>query len=104
MNNNINNINSPGNNAEGKNDLLRDLNDELDSGHEFDRDATEGLQELPHAHIPVIVQKLNTELNHTLNKKKKRRLLPDQSFVYITIIIVLLLITVAYIILRKSIH
>ena len=104
MNNNPDNINFPADNVEGKNDLLRYLNDELDSGHDFDRDATDGLQELPNGDIPAIIQKLNTELNRTLTKKKKRRHLPDQSAIYITIIIILLLITVAYVVLRKSIH
>ena len=102
MNNDLRNISSPGNNNAGKNDLLNDLNEDLNAANEFEQDAAEGLQQLPKADIPSMVQKLNTELSHSLGKKKKRRQLPDQSYVYITIIIILLLITVAYIILRRS--
>ena len=102
MNNDLRNISSPGNNKDGKNDLLNDLNEDLNAANEFEQDAAEGLQQLPQADIPSMVQKLNTELSHSLSKKKKRRQLPDQSIVYISIIIILLLITVAYIILRRS--
>ena len=102
MNNDLPNISSPGNNKDGKNDLLNDLNEDLNAANEFEQDAAEGLQQLPQADIPSMVQKLNTELSHSLGKKKKRRHLPDQSIVYISIIIILLLITVAYIILQRS--
>ena len=104
MSNDPHNILTPENNSDGKKELLNDLNEELDAGHAFDIDATEGLQELPHEKIPAIVHHLNSELNKTINYKKKRRQLPDQSGVYIAIIIILLLIAVTYIIIRKYMH
>ena len=59
-------------------------------------------QQLEETQVPIIVNKLNTDLQRQLKKKKKlKRGIPSQQPVLITIITILLLAIVAYIVIKK---
>ena len=106
MNNDVNNILPQGNDAD-KIDLLKQLhadvnNDMFDDEDLFEAEAAEGLQQLEETQVPIIVNKLNTDLQRQLKKKKKlKRGIPSQQPVLITIITILLLAVVAYIVIKK---
>ena len=106
MNNDVNNILPQGNDAD-KIDLLKQLhadvnNDMFDDEDLFEAEAAEGLQQLEETQVPIIVNKLNTDLQRQLKKKKKlKRGIPSQQPVLITIITILLLAIVAYIVIKK---
>ena len=107
MNNDANNILPEGNNNADKLDLLRQLNADVENelfNEEdlFEAEAAEGLQQMEETQVPLIVNKLNADLNRQLKKKKKqKRGIPSQQPVLITIITILLLAVVAYIVIKK---
>jgi hypothetical protein len=107
MNNDVNNILPEGNNDADKLDLLRQLNADIekemfDDEDLFEAEAAEGLQQIEETQVPLIVNKLNTDLHRQLKKKKKqKRGIPNQQPVLITIITILLLAVVAYIVIKK---
>jgi hypothetical protein len=107
MNNDANNILPEGNNNADKVDLLKQLNADVQSEmfteeDLFETDAAEGLQQMDEAHVSLIVNKLNANLQHELKKKKKqKRAIPSQQPVLITIITILLLAIVAYMVIKK---
>ena len=107
MNNDANNILPEGNNNADKLDLLRQLNADVENelfNEEdlFEAEAAEGLQQMEETQVPLIVNKLNADLQRQLKKKKKqKRDIPSQQPVLITIITILLLAIVAYIVIKK---
>jgi hypothetical protein len=107
MNTDLTNIPQEGDNKADKLNLLKQINAELnyemfDDEDMFEDDATEGLQQIPEAHLPAMVNTLNANLNRHLKKKKKqRRNMPSQQSIYISIITILLLAIVAYIVIKK---
>jgi hypothetical protein len=107
MNNDVNNILPEGNDNADKLDLLRQLNADVekemfDDEDLFEAEAAEGLQQIEATQVPLIVNKLNTNLHRQLKKKKKqKRAIPSQQPVLITIITILLLAIVAYIVIKK---
>ena len=106
MNNDLNNILPDNDNLE-KEKLLQQLNDDVLSDEDaidkqFEEDASVGLKQLHREEIPLIIDKLNADLNRHLKKKKKRRgIFKDQSSIYVTILTIILLIIISYIIIRK---
>lgn len=101
MNKDTDNI-LPGDADAGKEKLLQELKDHSFAEEDFEKDASEGLADVPALKVPLIVEQLNAHLHHQLKKKKgKRKGIPDQSFIIITVIIVLLLIVVAWVVIRK---
>jgi hypothetical protein len=107
MNNDVNNILPEGNNNADKLDLLKQLNEDVENemfteDDLFELDAAEGLQQMDETQVPLIVNKLNADLQHQLKKKKKqKRAIPSQQPVLITIITILLLAVVAYLVIKK---
>jgi hypothetical protein len=107
MNNDINNILPEGNNDADKVDLLKQLdadikNEIFDEEDLFEAEAAEGLQQIEKTQVPLIINKLNTDLHRRLKKKKKQKHgIPSQQPVLITIVTIVLLAIVAYIILKK---
>lgn len=105
MSNNSNDILPAGgyNNSADREKMLADLNNEINFGDDaFETDAAEGLEHIPGNNVSQIVNKINRDLQKQIGKKKrKKRVLPDQSGVYVTIIIILILLVVAFIIIRK---
>jgi hypothetical protein len=107
MNNDVNNILPEGNENADKLDLLKQLNADVenemfDDEDLFEAEAAEGLQQIEATQVPLIVNKLNTNLHRQLKKKKKqKRAIPSQQPVLITIITILLLAIVAYIVIKK---
>jgi hypothetical protein len=73
--------------------------------NEFADDAMEGLQQFDDKQrINFLVEQLNTDLRHKLEKKKQRReklKIKEQPWLYITVLIILMLVIIAYIIIRK---
>ena len=71
----------------------------------FMSDAMDGLQQLENKKdIPSIVNQLNTGLKIQLDKRKKRknkRAIAEQPWVYYTIILLLVLVVIAYIVIKK---
>ena len=81
------------NNEEGTSDEIDD---------DFEKDATEGLQQFDEHQIPHLVNELNRNLKLQLKSKKRvKKRIPDQSAVLITIITLLLLVILAFIIIKK---
>jgi hypothetical protein len=81
-------------------ELEMQLNDD-----EFMSDAAEGLKDL-HASqkVPLMVQQLNAGLKKQLEKNKKRRskrLLTNEGWVYFSIALLLLLAVIAFIVVKK---
>ncbi len=107
MNNDVNNILPEGNNDADKLDLLKQLHADVNNdmfGDEdlFEAEAAEGLQQFEKTQVPIIVNKLNADLQRQLKKKKRlQRAIPSQQPVLITIITILLLAIVAYLVIKK---
>ena len=106
MSNDLNCI-PPGDASENdeKRKLLENLHQELNYDEDsFEKEAAEGLQQIPSGDISIMIKKLNTSLLQQIaKKKKKKRGISEQPMIYVTIIILLLLIVTAYIILKKLI-
>lgn len=72
---------------------------------EFHNDAWEGLQDIKDKkNIGTMVEQLNRDLRHKLDKKKKRRekmRIKDQPWLLIAALIILLLIVLSYFIIQK---
>lgn len=81
-------------------DLEMQMNDDA-----FMSDAAEGLKELHEAQkLPLMVQQLNAGLKKQLEKNKKRRsrrLLSNEGWVYFSIILILLLGVIAFVVIKK---
>ncbi|SRR5258706_345749 len=73
--------------------------------NEFADDALEGLQQFnDKKQINFLVEQLNADLRHKLEKKKQRReklRIKEQPWLYITVLIILILIIIGYIIVRR---
>lgn len=72
---------------------------------DFVNDAVEGLQDVKNKKdLSILVEQLNADLHKQLDKKKRRKLkraLKDQPWVYITIILILFLIIIGFIVIKK---
>lgn len=105
----------PGNNMEPEK-LLQYLHNKMseDELHEFEsamndddfmNDAVEGLQAVENRNnIPLLVQQMNSDLKKQLQKRKRRkekRTLKEQPWIYLSVLLILLLAVLAYIIIRK---
>lgn len=86
--------------AEEKHEVEKQMNDS-----DFVNDAVEGLQDIKNKKdLSFLVEQLNADLHKQLDKKKKRKLkraLKDQPWVYITIILILFLIIIGFIVIKK---
>jgi len=73
--------------------------------NEFAEDAMEGLQQFDDKkQIGLLVEQLNADLRHKLEKKKERRekmRIKEQPWLYIVLLIILMLVIIGYIIVRK---
>jgi hypothetical protein len=73
--------------------------------NDFAEDALEGLQQFDDKkQINFLVEQLNADLRHKLEKKKQRReklRIKEQPWLYISALIILLLIIIGYIIVRR---
>jgi hypothetical protein len=73
--------------------------------NDFADDALEGLQQFnDKQRISLVVDQLNNDLRHKLEKKKQRReklRIQEQPWLYLTVLIILMLIIIGYIIVRK---
>ena len=78
----------------------KQLNDD-----EFMNDAVEGLQALENKNkIADLVQQMNADLKKQLEKKKRRkekRKIAGQPWVFYSIVLVLILIVIAYLVIKK---
>lgn len=72
---------------------------------EFMNDAVEGLQSVENkSNIQGLVEQLNRDLKKQIDKNKKRkekRKLPDQPWVYYAVILILLLVVIGYLVIKK---
>lgn len=86
--------------AEEKHEIEKQMADS-----DFVNDAVEGLEDVKNKKdISHLVQQLNSDLQKQLLKKikrKKKRTLKDQPWLYITVIIILLLIIISFIVIKK---
>jgi len=86
--------------AEEKHEIEKQMADS-----DFVNDAVEGLEEVKNKKdLSLFVEQLNTNLHKQLDKKKKRkqkRALKDQPWLYLTIILLLLLIIICFIVIKK---
>ncbi len=84
---------------------LYDLNDDIfkeNNAQLFDKEASEGLAQIPATNVPFIIEKLQTDLQKKLKKhKRKSSKIPSQQSVYFTIITILLLAIIAYVVIKK---
>jgi len=73
--------------------------------NEFADDALEGLQQFDDKQrINLLVEQLNTDLRHKLEKKKQRReklKIKEQPWIYVAVLIILMLIIIGYLLVRK---
>ncbi len=111
MNNDLNNILNNGDQEAERKKALSALHSALDEPTEhpedaaFEQDTAEGLSRISNEQALGMIEQLNAGLRHQLKKsKKKRSVLPDQKFVYLTVITVLILIVVAWIVIKKMMH
>ena len=73
-----------------------------DTQDDFEKDAAEGLKQIQHDSIPVLVNELNRNLTTNLkNKRKLKKQIPDQSGVLIAVIVILILAVVAFVVIKK---
>ena len=86
--------------AEEKHEIEKQMADS-----DFMNDAMEGLEEVKNKKdLALFVEQLNTNLHKQLDKKKKRkqkRALKDQPWLYLTIVLLLLLIIICFIVIKK---
>lgn len=86
--------------GEEKHDVEKQMADS-----EFVNDAVEGLEALKNKKdLDLFVAQLNTDLHRQLDKKKKRKLkraLKSQPWLYLAIVLLLLLTVIGYIVIRK---
>ena len=86
--------------AEEKHEIEKQMADS-----DFVNDAVEGLEDVKNKKdLSLFVEQLNTNLHKQLDKKKKRkqkRTLKDQPWLYLAVIILLLLIVVCFIVIKK---
>lgn len=86
--------------AEEKHELEKQMADS-----EFVNDAVEGLEEVEHKkELNIVVDQLNTDLQKHLNKRKRRkekRALKDQPWVYLAIVLLLALFVISFIVIKK---
>jgi anti-sigma factor RsiW len=86
--------------AEEKHEMEKQMADS-----DFVNDAVEGLEEVKNKKdLSLFVEQLNTNLHKQLDKKKKRkqkRALKDQPWLYLAIIILLLLTVICFIVIKK---
>ena len=72
---------------------------------DFVNDAVEGLEEIKNKKdLSLYVEQLNADLHKQLDKKKKRkqkRALKDQPWIYLAIVLLLLLIVICFIVIKK---
>ena len=75
---------------------------------DFVNDAIEGLEDVKNKKdLSILVEQLNTDLHKQLDKKKKRkekRILKEQPWLYLTIIIILFLIIISFFVIRKYLN
>lgn len=73
--------------------------------NDFANDALEGLQQFDDKQrIHFLVEQLNADLRHKLEKKKQRReklAIKEQPWLYVAALIILMLIIIGYLIVRK---
>ena len=76
--------------------------------NDFLNDAVEGLQQLKNKKdMQAYVDELNVAMQHSLDKKKNRRLrrrLKDDPWTYLAILLVLTLCIIGYFLVRKLLH
>lgn len=79
-------------------ELEKQMNDDA-----FMSDAIEGLEHIQNkAVIPAHIQQLNAGLKKQLSKKKKfRKPLPSQFWIYVSIILLLILTVIAFVVIKK---
>ena len=86
--------------AEEKHEIEKQMADS-----DFVNDAVEGLEEMKNKKdISLYVEQLNNDLHKQLDKKKKRkekRTLKDQPWIYLAIVLLLLLIIICFIVIKK---
>ena len=86
--------------AEEKHEIEKQMADS-----DFVNDAVEGLEDVKNKKdLSLFVEQLNTNLNKLLDKKKKRkqkRALKDQPWLYLAVIILLMLIIICFIVIKK---
>ncbi len=87
--------------AEEKHEMEKQMADS-----DFVNDAVEGLEDVKNKKdLSLFVEQLNTNLHKQLDKKKKRkqkRTLKDQPWLYLTIVLLLLLIIIGFIVIKKQ--
>ena len=86
--------------AEEKHEIEKQMTDS-----EFVNDAVEGLEEVKNKKdLSSFVEQLNADLHKQLDKKKRRkqkRALKDQPWLYLTIVLLLLIIIICFIVIKK---
>jgi Predicted membrane protein len=86
--------------AEEKHEIEKQMTDS-----EFVNDALEGLEEIKNKKdLSLFVEQLNADLHKQLDKKKKRkqkRALKDQPWLYLAIVLLLLIIIICFIVIKK---
>jgi anti-sigma factor RsiW len=86
--------------AEDKHEIERQMADS-----ELVNDAVEGLEEIKNKKdISVYVEQLNSDLHKQLDKKKKRKLkrtLKDEPWLYLAIVLLLLLIVICFVAIKR---
>jgi anti-sigma factor RsiW len=86
--------------AEEKHEIEKQMNDS-----DFVNDAVEGLEEVKNKkNLANLVEQLNNDLHKQLDKKKKRKIkrtLKEQPWVYITIILILFLIIISFFVIKN---
>lgn len=86
--------------AEEKHEIEKQMADS-----DFVNDAVEGLEEINNKRdLSLYVQQLNADLHKQLDKKKKRKLkraLKDQPWLYLAIVLLLLLIVICFIAIKR---
>lgn len=86
--------------AEEKHEIEKQMADS-----DFVNDAVEGLEELKNKKdLSLFVEQLNADLHKQLDKKKKRkqkRALKDQPWLYLAIVLILLFIIVCFIAIKR---
>ena len=87
--------------AEEKHEIEKQMADS-----DFVNDAVEGLEEIKNKKdLSLYVEQLNADLHKQLDKKKKRkqkRALKDQPWIYLAIVLLLLLIVICFIVIKKN--
>ena len=86
--------------AEEKHEIEKQMADS-----DFVNDAVEGLEEVTQKkELNIVVDQLNTELQKQLSKRKRRkekRALKDQPWVYLAIVLLLALFVISFIVIKK---